>query len=145
MVYPYDGRFYFLCPELKKLFEEFRDFDLLHYHLKDRRLPHGYKFVGGGFIVNRQSYINAGLENENFTGWGPEDTERFNRWDILGYNIRRIDGPMFHLYHPRFENSYIADDNFADFHNEYFKICKMFPFELKNYINTWPHMIKLKA
>jgi predicted glycosyltransferase involved in capsule biosynthesis len=58
-------------------------------------------FVGGGILVNKEKYINAGGENERFYGWGPEDLDRFRRWANKGYRIHRADGPMFHLTHPR--------------------------------------------
>jgi predicted glycosyltransferase involved in capsule biosynthesis len=61
--------------------------------------------VGGAFFCNVKSYKESGLENERFYGWGMEDGERYNRWDGLGYRIKRIDGPLFHLSHPKGINS----------------------------------------
>lgn len=58
-------------------------------------------FVGGGILVNKEKYVDAGAENERFYGWGPEDLDRFRRWVNKGYRIHRADGPMFHLTHPR--------------------------------------------
>ena len=46
--------------------------------------------VGGAFLVNRVSYMEAGMENERFYGWGPEDVERVVRWDTLGYQISLV-------------------------------------------------------
>lgn len=57
--------------------------------------------VGGAFLVDREKYIAAGGENEDFYGWGPEDIERVKRMEILGLPMARIDGPCFHLHHPR--------------------------------------------
>ena len=65
---------------------------------------YGMRFVGGGFIANKEKYFSAGKENENFYGWGPEDGERFVRWHRNNYTIHRSKGPMFHLYHPRDNN-----------------------------------------
>lgn len=62
---------------------------------------YGKNFVGGGFIINKDKYILAGKENENFYGWGPEDLDRVQRWEAMGYKIHRSKGPMFHLCHPR--------------------------------------------
>ena len=64
-------------------------------------LPYGTDMRGGAFLANREAYIKAGMENENFYGWGPEDWERIERWKNLGYRIKTIDGVLFHLTHPR--------------------------------------------
>jgi hypothetical protein len=57
--------------------------------------------VGGAFLVNKEKYLLAGGENENFYGWGPEDVERVKRMEILEYPIPRSKGSCYHLYHPR--------------------------------------------
>jgi hypothetical protein len=61
----------------------------------------GRSSVGGAFIVNKQRYLKGGGENENFYGWGPEDAERLKRMEILEEPTQRIEGPLFHLHHPR--------------------------------------------
>jgi predicted glycosyltransferase involved in capsule biosynthesis len=68
---------------------------------------YGVNAVGGAFFVNRSKYIEAGLENENFYGWGLEDGERFVRWNKLGYKVQRVNGVLFHLSHERGLNSII--------------------------------------
>ena len=78
--------------------------------------------VGGAFLANRESYIRSGLENENFYGWGIEDGERFARWKNMGFTIERIEGPIFHLSHPRGINSAIPHPVFSVAkHREYLK------------------------
>ena len=61
--------------------------------------------VGGVFLANLQAYVDSGLENENFYGWGLEDVERYNRWMNLGYRVKRVPGTIFHLNHGRGINS----------------------------------------
>lgn len=57
-------------------------------------------------FFNTNSYISAGMENENFISWSPEDKERFFRFDLLGYNVGRIDNAyVYHLEHFRGNNS----------------------------------------
>lgn len=51
------------------------------------------------------AYIEAGGDNEKFTGWGPEDLERFKRWEVRGYRVHRTEGAIFHLHHHRGANS----------------------------------------
>lgn len=61
--------------------------------------------VGGGFLAKRKAYMEAGMENERFYGWGREDGERINRWKILKYRYVRVPGPLFHLTPERGLNS----------------------------------------
>lgn len=57
-------------------------------------------------FFNRKSYIEGGMENENFRGSSPEDKERFYRFATLGYNVGRIDDIIYHLEHSRGPNSW---------------------------------------
>jgi hypothetical protein len=52
-------------------------------------------------------------ENEFFVGWGPEDKERYFRFNILGYKIYRVNGDIFHLKHPAssWTNPYLEHNN----------------------------------
>ena len=61
--------------------------------------------VGGAFFCDRAKYIESGMENERFYGWGIEDGERCARFHCLKLNVKRIEGPLFHLSHPRGINS----------------------------------------
>ena len=64
-----------------------------------------------------KSYLRGGMENENFISWSPEDKERHFRFNVLGYNIGRIDKSyVYHLEHFRgndsgFGNPYIEKNN----------------------------------
>ncbi len=138
MVYPYDKYFYSVPESLRRIFiDSGCNIEYLFGQCKVMPLMHGYWSVGGGFLVNKKAYIDAGMENEHFYGWGPEDAERYVRWDTLGYRIRRINGPLFHLSHPRGKTSVFASRN-IEFNNrmEYLKVCSMYPQELKDYINS---------
>jgi len=68
-------------------------------------LIYGNKMKGGAVLVNKEAYIKAGMENEKFYGWGPEDFELHERLKILGLKIHRSGGSMFHLTHSRGSNS----------------------------------------
>ena len=57
-------------------------------------------------FLNRTSYIDAGMENENFRGSSPEDKERYYRFEKMGYKIGRIDHEVYHLEHSRGRNSW---------------------------------------
>ena len=56
-------------------------------------------------FVSKESYVAAGMENENFRGSSPEDKERFYRFEKLGYRVGRINHQVYHLEHSRGRNS----------------------------------------
>jgi predicted glycosyltransferase involved in capsule biosynthesis len=57
---------------------------------------YGYCSKGGAFLADRNKYLEAGGENENFLGWGPEDFERVKRMEILHQTVHFAKGPLFH-------------------------------------------------
>jgi hypothetical protein len=57
-------------------------------------------------FFNRSSYIEGGMENENFKGSSPEDKERHHRFTTLEYNVGRLDHWIYHLEHSRGSNSW---------------------------------------
>ena len=111
------------------------DFDYLR-NLKMNSVL-GRKLCGGAYLVHKQRYLQCGGENEHFTGWGPEDTERLHRVTILGHSVCHIPlGELFHLYHPRGSNSfYLSKENAKYMREEFIRICCMSLDELKSYIS----------
>lgn len=61
--------------------------------------------VGGGVFLNREKFINAGLENEKHYGWGNDDWDRYYRFLQYDYRIFHMSNVLFHLAHPRTNNS----------------------------------------
>lgn len=57
-------------------------------------------------FIKRSSYIEAGMENENFRGSAPEDKERIHRFVTLGYKVARVENFIYHLEHSRGPNSW---------------------------------------
>ena len=98
MCIPYDGRAFYLSPEdsinaRKNLYRYINNCE------EESLIPLlGRSSVGGVFIINKQRYLQAGGENENIYGWGPEDAERVKRMEILEEPVERVSGPLFHLY-----------------------------------------------
>ena len=138
IVYPYDGRFLDTTLKYRKLFIVSSDIKSLYAVQNHFVLPYGIYAIGGGFLANRFMYSCSGGENENFYGWGPEDQERLKRWEILEYNIKRVEGPMFHLSHPRGINSCFGDyKREEDSIKELLRICKMKKKELCDEIKHW--------
>lgn len=77
---------------------------------KDKTLSNST--IGWSQFVNRQSYIDSFLMNENFISWGCEDDEFYFRMSTLGNKIARIDNYVYHLEHSRTDNSWFTNPNF---------------------------------
>lgn len=106
-VYPYYGEFLDTSDALRSLYLKDGDITILNDYKSFMKEMYPPNPVGGSFFANRESYLQSGAENENFYGWGVEDGERFERWQNLGYVIKRIEGPLYHLSHPRGINSLV--------------------------------------
>ncbi len=102
--FPYDGTFFDTTSILRKIYMVSHDMDFLFENVERMILPYGKDMGGGAIFVNTARYRDAGGENELFYGWGPEDWERIERWKRIGLRINRVDGPLFHLSHPRDQN-----------------------------------------
>ena len=109
MSLPFDGRFYSADKISGNLFKRLLDIDILNKRLEVMDLLYSYHSVGGAYMVNRKKFIEAGGENENFIGWGPEDYEHVKRMEVLGLPVHYAKGPLFHLWHPRGKNSWHAN------------------------------------
>lgn len=102
---PYKNKFLDTSEFVRELYFQTKDMnDLMENESKMKEL-YAPDSVGGGFLANRKAYLNSGLENEFFYGWGREDGERVNRWHTLGYKLVQVDGCMYHLTHNRGINS----------------------------------------
>ena len=97
-----------------------------------------YNSVGGCFMFDIAEYKKCGMENENIEGWGHDDAERIKRLKKLGYEIFRPEGPLYHLWHPRSQNSYFFDEATAITSFEiYFNTCSIGKIQLQKEISTW--------
>jgi predicted glycosyltransferase involved in capsule biosynthesis len=103
--FPYDGRFLDTSRIIREYFFQKRNIDILTDNASKMKLIYGDKSPGGAVLGRTKDYRKAGMENENFYGWGPEDYERVARWKGLGYRIDRVQGQLFHLTHSRGINS----------------------------------------
>jgi len=102
IAFPYDGTFLDTSEILRLIYIKERNINILiRNHEKMNKIYGEGVLCGGAIIVNTDKYIQSGMENESFYGWGPEDSERFCRWSNLEYRIYRSNGPLFHFTHPR--------------------------------------------
>lgn len=104
-VYPYNRQFLDTSPILRKLFLQGMKVEILEQAASKMKPMYLPSPIGGAFLARHRCYLNAGLENENFYGWGMEDNERYYRWKDCGYQVEFIPGPLFHLTHGRGINS----------------------------------------
>lgn len=143
IVYPFDGRLWDIKEYFSEILRNFKDERLFSQYQCQIDLLNGYDSVGGGFLVNIQKYRTAGMENENFIGWGPEDEERYNRMFILGHKVERIKGEMYHLHHWRGINSCNRDQEMAIItKKEFAKVSSMNKVQLEEYVGSWSWLKK---
>lgn len=142
VVHPFDGSCFGVDILLKAMFIRILDEKFLKEN-QGKLTLYSKRAVGGCIFLDRAAYQKGGGENENISSWGPDDVERVKRMKILGYEIKRIDGPLYHLHHARKENS-----GYGNYHDhvrlmeEYLKVTESDQQELTNYIKTWdwlPH------
>lgn len=141
--YPYDGICYDLTPNISKDFRRSLDWQVLLSNKDDLKTMFGELTVGGVFVIDCQKYIQLGMENEYFVGWGPEDVERLKRLTIMDIPVSRIEGCIYHLFHPRkLNSSYVSRSQYISVMNELFRICGMTKLELLREINNWEWVLK---
>lgn len=104
-VYPYKGYFLNVPSILRKIFLSNKDIEFLIRNMNNMERIYGDNPVGGAFMCRLSTYKKVGLENEHYYGWGREDGDRYYRWQKSGFAIKRVDGVLFHLSHPRNINS----------------------------------------
>lgn len=135
-VYPYDGRFARVPRTNFKRLEKSLDVGILKEPYHGTRKADA-KSVGGAVIAKKQSFIDAGGENENFVSYGPEDVERELRFTRLRYKVARVEGILYHLDHFRGNNSRCATNPYdKQNHDELAKVDSMTYDELRNYSIT---------
>ncbi|MEB2774731.1 galactosyltransferase-related protein [Algoriphagus sp. D3-2-R+10] len=110
-VTPYKDKFLDTSEILRELYILTRDLGVLGMHQGKMKSLYTPNPVGGAFLAHRQTYIDAGMENEKFYGWGREDGDRLNRWNILNYKHEHIAGILYHLTHERGVNSTFHSPN----------------------------------
>lgn len=141
--YPYDSVCYSLSSDISDNFRDRLDWSALFSEKEKFPTMFGELTVGGIFVVDREKYMQVGMENENFIGWGPEDIERLKRLTILNLPVSRVTGSIYHLYHPRKLNSGYVDQ-FQNFSakKELLRICRMSKVDLLEEIADWSWGVK---
>lgn len=134
-VYPYNGKFMNLVEPFISQIEKNVSLDGITEANGACFHPNS---VGGALFMNREKFIEYGMENQNFISWGFEDDERKCRFLKLGAKMGRVEGCLFHLNHPASANSANTQHKaYYDNQFEFNKVNNMNPQQLKEYINTW--------
>ncbi|GHU80330.1 hypothetical protein FACS1894145_6550 [Bacteroidia bacterium] len=103
---PYNGICMNIPEIIRTLFLKKREIRCLYRNIhKMEKLHVNEILVGGAIVMRLDKFIAAGMENELHYGWGNDDFDRYYRFRVLGYNIYRVNTPLFHLVHPRGINS----------------------------------------
>jgi len=135
-VYPYDGRFARVPRSERKTIAKYLDVGMLKANYVGMNKGDMVS-VGGAIAYNKQSFINAGGENENFVSYGAEDLERYYRFKSLGYEVERVKGALYHLDHAITIDSSTKHDDFDGNKKEYSKVTAMDKGKLQSYVATW--------
>lgn len=137
MVYPYGGPFARMPRNpYYEILNGARDIGVVRGEaFKGREADHFS--VGGAVMFDKDSFIDGGMENEAMISFGPEDVERYERFTRLGYDIRRVNGCLFHLNHFVGDNSSPRNPLFADNQAELEKIRGMDDAQLRVYVDGW--------
>ena len=114
-------------------------FDILERQSKDYDAQTGHVQ-----FFKTKSYLEGGMENENFKSWGPEDAERLYRFNTLGYNVSRIDDWVYHLEHTRGENSWYNNPYMQNNTNLWESLQRMNKDQLKQYYTNQDYLKKYK-
>jgi glycosyl transferase family 11/glycosyl transferase family 7 (putative galactosyltransferase) len=133
IAYPFDGTVHRVPRYLFPFVAESLDV----VSVDEQRCVKKHSSVGHAVVMNKESFIKAGMENEHFISWGPEDSERFNRYNILGLNIQRVPGAIYHMDHYVGENSSSKNKYFHANEREFLKIATRSREQLQEIIKGW--------
>lgn len=133
-IFPYTYFYRIIRDNFINVFKETLDENILINF--NQSYNHGSSY-GGAYFYNKQSFINAGMENENYISYGGEDWERPIRFSNLGFKVERLDGILYHIDHFKGLNSERNHPFFQQNELEFEKVKKMSKEELQTYIKTW--------
>lgn len=137
---PYNGLCYDVAGAVKSLFIQKKNNKILLKNMDKLHLLYPTILYGGAVILSKEAFVNSGGENEIQYGWSNDDSDRYNRLKSMQFKIFRYNIPLFHLWHPRGENS--------RFHSETFKkisINELFLLKNCSYEEMLDYVSKMKS
>jgi predicted glycosyltransferase involved in capsule biosynthesis len=102
---PYNGVCLDTSDILRKIYFMKQDIEVFKCNIGKMDRLYNRILTGGAVLMNRQKFISIGGENEVYYGWGDDDYDRYIRFMNHGMKIYRSKSVLFHLSHPRGENS----------------------------------------
>lgn len=139
VVYPFDGRCARVPRTWHKPLERALDIGILgDTEFKGKATASASKSVGCAIYFDRLSFLVGGGENEHMVSFGPEDVERWHRFHTLGYDVRRMQGALYHLDHWCGPDSSSRNPDFRRNHQELRIIQGMNKEQLAAYVESWP-------
>jgi len=146
VVYPYElGNWVKMCYVNDESVSEFlvNDGD---FTIFDRNAQVYIAHSGHAQFFKRSSYIEGGMENENFQGSSPDDKERLHRFTTLGYKVGRVENYVYHLEHSRGANSWpnsaTGNPHMQGNQALWQRLEKMSADDMRQYYNTQPYLKK---
>ncbi|KQB99421.1 galactosyltransferase-related protein [Pedobacter sp. Hv1] len=134
---PYDGRFLQVDYYNKRIFKKCIRIDFLSSGINQYSIDTNHS-LGGCFMFDVLEYKKTGLENEHIEGWGHDDAERIKRIQKLDYVVYRPEGPLYHLWHERGDNSFFFDEKRErKSYETYFRTCSISRKEIEHDIKSW--------
>lgn len=105
VAYPYSGFCYETSEIIRRLYLIKKDTRVLMRHRNKMKQLYDKEHPGGAVMMNTVFFLNTGMENEKYYGWGHDDFDRYYRWKGLKAKMYRHPGFLYHLAHPRNVNS----------------------------------------
>ncbi len=99
-------------------------------------------YCGHVQFFKTDSYISGGMENEDFVSYGPEDRERCERFQRLGFKVMWGEACIYHLEHSRDENSSTSNPHFGANDSLLNKLREMNAVEFLEYYKQAPYLKK---
>jgi len=103
-----------------------------------------YCEYGHAIFFNTKKYQNAGGENENFLSWGPEDQERYFKFNQLKFKIKWQNNTIIHFDHERTPDSDYTNPHYKNNDLLFDKIKKMTREEFIQYYKNADYYKKYK-
>lgn len=95
-------------------------YDLKYLDEEDTFITMSPSSYGHCFFARTYSYKSAFGENEEFISYGPEDVERAQRFQKLGFKVEWWNNFVYHLEHSRTDDS-STTNTFFQKNNELFE------------------------
>ena len=102
---PYNGICLDTSYPIRLLYMNKNEYSILDEHKQKMQRLQSHLLTGGAILMQTETFLELGGENENYYGWGDDDFDRYIRFMNLSYPIYRSQTILYHLTHPRNKNS----------------------------------------